>query len=83
VRAQGFPPSVETLRQQIRAADALLFACPEYNWLSSVARAGHCNGCTTSPTGWLTEFAKIKMFNTSLRMTYGKGRQRRNARLIL
>ena len=25
VRAQGFPPPVETLRQQIKAADALLF----------------------------------------------------------
>src|SRR4051794_23451651 len=32
VRAQGFPPSVETLRRQIAAADALLFACPEYNY---------------------------------------------------
>ena len=31
VRAQGFPPPVETLRQQIKAADALIFACPEYN----------------------------------------------------
>ena len=32
VRAQGFPPSVETLRRQIAAADALLFATPEYNY---------------------------------------------------
>jgi chromate reductase len=32
VRAQGFPPPVETLRQQIAKADALLFACPEYNY---------------------------------------------------
>src|SRR5438067_8989906 len=32
VRAQGFPPPVEKLRQQIAAADALLFACPEYNY---------------------------------------------------
>jgi chromate reductase, NAD(P)H dehydrogenase (quinone) len=32
VREQGFPPPVETLRQQIKAADALLFACPEYNY---------------------------------------------------
>ena len=32
VRAQGFPPPVETLRHQIAAADALLFACPEYNY---------------------------------------------------
>ncbi|HEX3885601.1 MAG TPA: NADPH-dependent FMN reductase [Stellaceae bacterium] len=32
VRAQGFPPSVETLRQQIKMADALVFACPEYNY---------------------------------------------------
>ena len=31
-RAQGFPPPVETLRQQIKAADALIFACPEYNY---------------------------------------------------
>jgi len=35
VRAQGFPPPVETLRQQIQAADALLFACPEYNYSMS------------------------------------------------
>jgi chromate reductase len=32
VRAQGFPPAVETLRHQIAAVDALLFACPEYNY---------------------------------------------------
>jgi chromate reductase, NAD(P)H dehydrogenase (quinone) len=32
VRAQGFPPPVETLRRQIKEADALLFATPEYNY---------------------------------------------------
>lgn len=32
VRANGFPPPVETLRRQIKAADALLFATPEYNY---------------------------------------------------
>jgi chromate reductase len=35
IRAQGFPPPVETFRQQIKAADALLFACPEYNYAMS------------------------------------------------
>ncbi len=35
VRAQGFPPPVETFRQQIKAADALIFACPEYNYSMS------------------------------------------------
>ena len=35
VRQQGFPPPVETLRRQIAAADALLFACPEYNYSMS------------------------------------------------
>jgi chromate reductase len=35
VRAQGFPPTVETLRQQIAVSDALLFACPEYNYSMS------------------------------------------------
>ena len=35
VRQQGFPPTVETLRRQIGAADALLFACPEYNYSMS------------------------------------------------
>jgi chromate reductase len=35
VRAQGFPPVVETLRQQIKAADALLFVSPEYNYSMS------------------------------------------------
>ena len=32
VRQQGFPPPVETLRRQIAEADALIFACPEYNY---------------------------------------------------
>jgi chromate reductase, NAD(P)H dehydrogenase (quinone) len=35
VRALGFPPPVETLRRQIKDADALLFACPEYNYSMS------------------------------------------------
>lgn len=35
VRAQGFPSPVETLRRQIKEADALLFACPEYNYSMS------------------------------------------------
>jgi len=35
VRAQGFPPPVETLRRQIAAADALLFVTPEYNYSMS------------------------------------------------
>lgn len=32
VREQGFPPSVQQLREQIAAADALIFATPEYNY---------------------------------------------------
>lgn len=32
VRSQGFPPPVEELREKIRAADALLFVTPEYNY---------------------------------------------------
>src|SRR5436853_3444457 len=35
VRAQGFPRTVGRLRRQIAAADALLFACPEYNYSMS------------------------------------------------
>jgi chromate reductase len=35
LRAQGFPPPVETFRRQIKAADALLFATPEYNYSMS------------------------------------------------
>jgi chromate reductase, NAD(P)H dehydrogenase (quinone) len=35
MRAQGFPPPVETLRRQIAAADALLFVTPEYNYSMS------------------------------------------------
>jgi chromate reductase len=31
-RARGFPPTVEALRERIRAADALLIATPEYNY---------------------------------------------------
>lgn len=32
VYAQGFPPAVERLREQIRAADGLLLVTPEYNY---------------------------------------------------
>ncbi|HEY0522391.1 MAG TPA: NAD(P)H-dependent oxidoreductase [Stellaceae bacterium] len=32
VRAEGLPPSVEQFRERIRAADALLFVTPEYNY---------------------------------------------------
>jgi chromate reductase len=32
VRVAGFPPEVTALREAIRRADALLFACPEYNY---------------------------------------------------
>src|SRR5215469_18893835 len=32
VRAQGFPPPAEELRERIRAAEALLFVTPEYNY---------------------------------------------------
>src|SRR5215472_12246958 len=35
VRAQGFPAVVETFRRQIREADALIFATPEYNYSMS------------------------------------------------
>ncbi len=29
---KGFPPAVEAFRQQVRAADAILFVTPEYNY---------------------------------------------------
>jgi len=32
VRRQGFPPPVETAREKLRAADAVLFVTPEYNY---------------------------------------------------
>jgi len=32
LQEKGFPPSVTKLRDEILAADALLFASPEYNW---------------------------------------------------
>ncbi len=32
VRAEGYPPSAQRLREQIRAADALLLVTPEYNY---------------------------------------------------
>lgn len=32
VHEQGYPPSVQTLRAQIAAADAVLIATPEYNY---------------------------------------------------
>jgi chromate reductase len=35
VRQAGFPPAVQKLRDQIQAADALLFVTPEYNYSTS------------------------------------------------
>jgi chromate reductase, NAD(P)H dehydrogenase (quinone) len=35
VRAQGYPAPVQRLRERIAAADALLFATPEYNYSMS------------------------------------------------
>jgi chromate reductase, NAD(P)H dehydrogenase (quinone) len=35
VKAVGFPPVVQELRDKIKAADALLFATPEYNYSMS------------------------------------------------
>lgn len=32
VRQQGFPPAVESVREQVRIADAILFVTPEYNY---------------------------------------------------
>lgn len=32
VKERGFPPAVQALRERIAAADALLFATPEYNY---------------------------------------------------
>jgi chromate reductase len=32
VRLAGYPPEVAALRESVRRADALLFACPEYNY---------------------------------------------------
>ena len=32
VRTEGYPPEVQTLRERVRAADALLFVTPEYNY---------------------------------------------------
>jgi chromate reductase, NAD(P)H dehydrogenase (quinone) len=54
VRQQGFPPAVETLRRQIKQADALLFACPEYNYsMTGVlknARRTRCSSPAPSTT---------------------------------
>ena len=35
VRTQGYPPPVQRFRERIAAADALLFATPEYNYSMS------------------------------------------------
>jgi chromate reductase len=35
VKAQGFPPAVQELREKIRAADGLLIVTPEYNYSMS------------------------------------------------
>jgi chromate reductase len=35
IQAKGFPASVDRLRNEVLAADALLFASPEYNWTVS------------------------------------------------
>jgi chromate reductase len=35
IQAKGFPAPVDRLRNEVAAADALLFASPEYNWTVS------------------------------------------------
>src|SRR5690606_15997503 len=32
IREQGYPSQVQRLREQVRTADAILFATPEYNY---------------------------------------------------
>jgi chromate reductase, NAD(P)H dehydrogenase (quinone) len=48
VQEKGFPASVTKLRDEILAADALLFASPEYNWSLS--------GALKNAIDWMSRF---------------------------
>jgi chromate reductase len=48
VQEQGFPAPVTKLRDEILAADALLFASPEYNWSLS--------GALKNAIDWMSRF---------------------------
>lgn len=48
VQEKGFPVSVSKLRDEILAADALLFACPENNWTVPA--------CLKNAIDWMSRF---------------------------
>jgi len=48
VQEKGFPPSATKLRDEILAADALLFACPENNWTVAA--------CLKNAIDWMSRF---------------------------
>jgi chromate reductase len=49
IRAQGYPESVQTFRDQIAAADALLIATPEYNFSVTGVLKNAIDWASTSP----------------------------------
>jgi chromate reductase len=48
VQEKGFPPSATKLRDEILAADALVFACPENNWTVPA--------CLKNAIDWMSRF---------------------------
>jgi len=50
LRPEGtFPESVMKIREQVRAADAVLFACPEYNYGVTAALKNVLDWCSRAP----------------------------------
>lgn len=50
VKQQGFPPSVQAMREKIAAADALLIATPEYNYSTSGVLKNAIDWASRPPT---------------------------------
>jgi chromate reductase len=49
VRAEGYPPEVQELRSQVKAADAILFVTPEYNYSVSGVLKNAIDWCSRPP----------------------------------
>jgi chromate reductase len=46
----GYPPAPHRLREQVRAADAILISCPEYNYAVTPALKNALDWCSRPPS---------------------------------
>jgi chromate reductase, NAD(P)H dehydrogenase (quinone) len=80
IRAKGFPPAVAEFRASIAAADALLFATPEYNYSMSGVLKNAIDWASRSPE---QPFAgkPVAMMGASMGM-YGTARSQHHLRQV-